>query len=198
MTAPHNGGDRSRDPSPRRRVGYRRPEPLPREFFESEQARAAMGARDVAEVFAVLARMGVSQRRIAALTGQSQSEISEIRAGRKVRAVEVIERIADGLSTPRGWWGLAHTQDAFIPPKPEPEEVTLPALPAAPAALTSRPSPSTARVPPIDLVAARHLIGLIGALRASLTPRPATARPSRAATLRALPTTRLRRRPARR
>ena len=164
-----------------------------------------MGARDVAEVFAILARMGVSQRRIAALTGQSQSEISEIRAGRKVRAVEVVQRIADGLSTPHGWWGLAHTQDAFIPPEPEPEpdELAGEAVPHLPPVTVSvwrtpRPSPSASRVPPIDLVAARHLIGLIGALRASLTPRPAALRPSRSAATRALPSKAARLRRARR
>ncbi len=68
-----------------------------------------MAARDVQTVFAVLGSMGVSQRRIAALVGQSQSEISEIRAGRRVKSVDVIERIADGLGTPRGRWGLHAT-----------------------------------------------------------------------------------------
>ena len=43
--------------------------------------RAALAARDIAGVFRLLQRVGVSQRRIAALTGQSQSEISEILAG---------------------------------------------------------------------------------------------------------------------
>ena len=79
--------------------------------------RAALAARDIAAVFRLLQRVGVSQRRIAALTGQSQSEISEILAGRQVVSYDVLTRIADGLGVARGssgwptttpprrWWG---------------------------------------------------------------------------------------------
>lgn len=85
----------------------------------------ALAARDVATVFRLLQRMGVSQRRIAAMTGQSQSEISEITSGRRVvSSVEVLERIADGLSVPRGLMGLAHDQGvaelAPVAPPPMP------------------------------------------------------------------------------
>jgi transcriptional regulator with XRE-family HTH domain len=173
-------------PVPGRRVGYRRPEPLPPAFFESQRARAAMGARDVHEVFAVLAGMGVSQRRIAALTGQSQSEISEIRAGRMVRSVDVIERIADGLGTPRGWWGLAHTDDAIAPQgtvpdadAPTPDVTPLDSLaPVARAQMRPAPAPGpmVAPSPTVEIAVARHLIGLIGALRVSLAPRPVAIR----------------------
>ena len=41
-------------------------------------------------------------RRIAQLTGQSQSEVCEILKGRRVRDVWVLERIADGLARVRG------------------------------------------------------------------------------------------------
>jgi transcriptional regulator with XRE-family HTH domain len=70
--------------------------------------RAALAARDIAGVFRLLQRVGVSQRRIAALTGQSQSEISEILAGRQVVSYEVLTRIADGLGAGRGQLGLAY------------------------------------------------------------------------------------------
>jgi transcriptional regulator with XRE-family HTH domain len=50
----------------------------------------------------------MSQRRIAAMTGQSQSEISEILSGRRVVSYDVLLRIADGLGVPRGLMGLAH------------------------------------------------------------------------------------------
>ena len=70
--------------------------------------RAALAERDVAGVYRRLQSAGVSQRRIAALTGQSQSEISEILAGRRVTNYEVLVRVADGLGVPRGWMGLAH------------------------------------------------------------------------------------------
>lgn len=208
MTSPPQAATPNPARPQRRRVTYRPPEPLPLAFFESKPARAAMGARDVAEVFAVLARMGVSQRRLAALTGQSQSEISEIRAGRKVRSVDLIERIADGLSTPRGWWGLAHTEDAVIPQVFEPEAgeplaqiaSSGPSVPVAPTSAwrTARQWRPAARVSPFDAVAARHLIGLISALRASLVPRSRAVRPSRAGTTRVLPSSRLRRRTMRR
>ncbi len=70
--------------------------------------RAALAARDIATVFRLLQRVGVSQRRIAALTGQSQSEISEILAGRQVVSYDVLTRIADGLGVSRGSLGLAY------------------------------------------------------------------------------------------
>jgi transcriptional regulator with XRE-family HTH domain len=59
-----------------------------------------------------LQRYGISQRRIAALTTQSQSEISEILAGRRVVSYDVLVRIADGLRVPRGWMGLAYEEEA--------------------------------------------------------------------------------------
>jgi transcriptional regulator with XRE-family HTH domain len=164
-------------PSPRWR-SYRAPEPVPQEFFESPRARAAMAARDVHTVFAVLGSMGVSQRRIAALAGQSQSEISEIRSGRRVKSVDVIERIADGLGTPRGWWGLAHTHGA-VAPQPAVPEVDAPIVRVEPVAPVQSPAPAarSARAPTLadlhassaELAAARHLIGLIRAL-APLAP----------------------------
>src|SRR5262245_63684802 len=72
--------------------------------------RAALAARDIACVFRLLQRVGVSQRRIAALTGQSQSEISEILGGRQVVSYDVLTRIADGLGVPRGHLGLAYDE----------------------------------------------------------------------------------------
>ncbi|GAA3431702.1 helix-turn-helix domain-containing protein [Kutzneria kofuensis] len=52
----------------------------------------------------------MSQRQIAALTGQSQSEVSEILKGRQVMAYDVLARIADGLGVPRGYMGLAYDE----------------------------------------------------------------------------------------
>jgi transcriptional regulator with XRE-family HTH domain len=72
--------------------------------------RAALAARDIAAVFKLLQRVGISQRRIAALTGQSQSEISEILAGRNVVSYDVLTRIADGLGVARGNLGLAYDE----------------------------------------------------------------------------------------
>lgn len=75
--------------------------------WERTDMREALAVRDICTVYRLLQRFGVSQRRIAARVGQSQSEISEILGGRKVRAYDVLVRIADGLGVPRGWMGLA-------------------------------------------------------------------------------------------
>lgn len=66
-------------------------------IWERCEVRVALASRNIAAVFRLLQRFGVSQRRIAALTGQSQSEISEILGGRQVMAYDVLVRIADGL-----------------------------------------------------------------------------------------------------
>ncbi|GII06261.1 XRE family transcriptional regulator [Planomonospora parontospora subsp. parontospora] len=76
--------------------------------WESPQMRQALSVRDMATVYRLLQRIGISQHRIAALTAQSQSEISEILKGRQVMAYEVLARIADGLGIPRGFMGLAY------------------------------------------------------------------------------------------
>jgi transcriptional regulator with XRE-family HTH domain len=74
--------------------------------------RRYLAARDIGSVYRLLQRFGVSQRAIAARTGQSQSEISEIIAGqRQVISYDVLERIALGLEIPRGWMGLAYDVD---------------------------------------------------------------------------------------
>ncbi|PRY30523.1 XRE family transcriptional regulator [Pseudosporangium ferrugineum] len=70
--------------------------------------RAALARHDLASVFRHLSRCGFSQRRIGQLTGQSQSEISEIVGGRMVMAYPVLLRIADGLRIPRGYMGLGN------------------------------------------------------------------------------------------
>ena len=68
----------------------------------------ALATRDVAAVFRFLQAEGVSQRRIATLTGQGQSEVSEVLRGRVVTSYPVLERVAVGLGIPRGRMGLAY------------------------------------------------------------------------------------------
>ena len=76
------------------------------------EMRAALRDRDVGQIYAVLRRRGLSQRRLAALTGQAQSEISEILAGRRqVESYDLLGRIADGLGIPRGYMGLAYDDE---------------------------------------------------------------------------------------
>ena len=97
--------------------------------WETEEMRAALKARDIGKVYDLLQRYGVSQRRIAALTGQSQSEISEILAGRRVAGYDVLVRIADGLGMPRGWLGLAYLDLDAKPNGVEAEIARIEALP---------------------------------------------------------------------
>jgi transcriptional regulator with XRE-family HTH domain len=77
------------------------------EVFAGEDMRAALVARDVTRIYRLLYQRGVAQREIARRAGQSQSEVSDILKGRRVRDVIVLERIADGLGIPRVWMRLA-------------------------------------------------------------------------------------------
>jgi hypothetical protein len=105
--------DRSRRDARRR---YFWEQPPDREILLRPDTRAALAKRDIARVYKILQMHGISQRRIATLTGQSQSEISEILAGRRVVSYDVLIRIADGLQVPRGWMGLAYDATAGLPP----------------------------------------------------------------------------------
>jgi transcriptional regulator with XRE-family HTH domain/tetratricopeptide (TPR) repeat protein len=80
------------------------------EVWEKQEMRNALAAREVSTIYKLLRRNGVSQRQIAAMTGQSQSEVSEILKGRQVMAYDVLVRIADGLGVPRGYMGLAYDE----------------------------------------------------------------------------------------
>lgn len=81
-----------------------------RDAWEDQEMRQALAAREVSTIYKLLRRKGVSQRQIAAMTGQSQSEVSEILKGRQVMAYDVLVRIADGLGVPRGYMGLAYDE----------------------------------------------------------------------------------------
>jgi transcriptional regulator with XRE-family HTH domain len=77
------------------------------QWYERPEARAVLTARDVGGVYRLLQREGVTQREIARRTGQSQSEVSAILQGRRVRDVTVLERIVDGLGVPRAFMRLS-------------------------------------------------------------------------------------------
>jgi transcriptional regulator with XRE-family HTH domain len=79
-------------------------------IWEQREMREALARRDLTTVYHRLQRVGISQRRIAALTGQSSSEVYEILKGRKVMAYDLLARIADGLGVPRGYLGLAYDE----------------------------------------------------------------------------------------
>lgn len=87
-------------------------QPIDPAVWERPVMRGALARHDISEVYRLLGTVGVSQRQIAALTGQNQSEISEIVQGRQVQAYDLLARIADGLTIPRGYMGLAFTNIA--------------------------------------------------------------------------------------
>lgn len=87
-------------------------EPIDPRLWERPHMRVALARHDISEVYRLLGAAGISQRRIAALTGQNQSEISDISQGRQVQAYDLLARIADGLGIPRGYMGLAFVDTA--------------------------------------------------------------------------------------
>jgi transcriptional regulator with XRE-family HTH domain len=75
---------------------------------ENLDLRRAFAARDVSRLYRLLVdEWGYSQRQIAQLARQAQSEVSEILNGRRVLSYDLLARIADGFGVPRGWMGLA-------------------------------------------------------------------------------------------
>jgi antitoxin component HigA of HigAB toxin-antitoxin module len=85
--------------------------------LDEPEFRSALSNRDMQIIIRLLQRYGFSQRRIASMTGQSQSEISEILCGRRVHSYEVLVRVAEGLGIPRGWTGLAYDTPDGQPPQ---------------------------------------------------------------------------------
>jgi transcriptional regulator with XRE-family HTH domain len=72
------------------------------------EMRVALARHDIGTVFRIMQRHGLPQREIAALTGITQSEVSEIICGRrKIHGYAVLNRLVEGLRLPRGWVGLA-------------------------------------------------------------------------------------------
>jgi transcriptional regulator with XRE-family HTH domain len=69
--------------------------------------QAAVTVRDFTMVYRLLQKIGFSQQKIAALTGQSQPEVSAIIHGRKVMAYDVVLRTVEGLGIPRGLAGMS-------------------------------------------------------------------------------------------
>jgi transcriptional regulator with XRE-family HTH domain len=136
------------------------PEPIPADLLRDSALRAAFDQRDIGTVYVKLGHRGVSQRRIAALTGQSQSEIGEIIAGRQVTSVALLERIADGLGVPRTWLGLAAAGQPDVSPVPQPRRGRPPR--SAPPA---RPTPALVELaedsPLVQLAVRAYLAGLL-------------------------------------
>ena len=79
--------------------------------YSRDDVRKILAAHDICALYQVLKdEVRLTQRQIAELAGQSQSEVSEILAGRKVLSYALLVRIADRLAVPRelmglSWWG---------------------------------------------------------------------------------------------
>jgi len=91
---------------------------IPEWAWRSDETRQVLSARDVAGILHLAQQYaGASQHRIANATGILQGRVSEILKGsRQVTALEVFERIADGLNMPdhaRVVLGLAPCHDSL-------------------------------------------------------------------------------------
>ncbi|MGH3906245.1 MAG: helix-turn-helix domain-containing protein [Pseudonocardiaceae bacterium] len=110
-------------------------------LFEREEVRRVLAVLNIAALYRVLGDAGISQRQIAARTGQSQSEVADIVAGRRrVESHRLLVRIVEGFDIPRelmglSWWGPdgAYAGKVTVPEAPtrEREDVRRRALIAA-------------------------------------------------------------------
>jgi predicted XRE-type DNA-binding protein len=77
--------------------GSRRRDRVDPRIWDHRDMRFALATHDILTVYELLQRFGMSQRAIAAMTGQSQSEISEILGkGRTISSRMLLIRIAMG------------------------------------------------------------------------------------------------------
>jgi hypothetical protein len=86
-------------------------------LWERAEMRTALSERDIGTVIRIFRKWtGASQTDISVLTGVPQPDVSDLERGiRHVTALEVFERIADGLSIPRTLLGLAEQTSSSLP-----------------------------------------------------------------------------------
>ncbi|GHH56863.1 helix-turn-helix domain-containing protein [Lentzea cavernae] len=141
-------------------------------WWDRPEMRDALAHRDIGTVFRLLVEEGVSQREIAQVTRQNQSEISEIIGGRRVMSYELLERIAVSLGVPRGHVGLEY---GVVSPQPAQDEAAKRASflaraaeavvgqpvfgEAGEVALTAEETPVPAQVGPSDVVMLHRVLG---------------------------------------
>ncbi len=93
---------------------------IPDEFWGRHDVVATLRARDVGALFRLLRRhTGASQTQLGIAVGLGQGYVSRIIAGRKVIAIDVLERVADGLRMPdeaRLALGLAPCRPSSLTP----------------------------------------------------------------------------------
>lgn len=86
-------------------------------MWQRPDMRDALARRDIGAAYRIMGRHGISQRKIAAATGQSQSEVSEILSGWQVVSYDVLARIAEGLGLAPERLGLTQAEPG-LPPTP--------------------------------------------------------------------------------
>jgi predicted XRE-type DNA-binding protein len=138
-----------------------RPE-APADLWSRPDMAEALAARDIGTVIRIFRRWtGASQHEVSMLVGVPQPHISDLeRGGRRVTALELFERFADGLAIPRHLLGLAPTSvkgHHVRPSRPGRGNDGMPSLSPPPAIatlpaprlwlLTTRPSPSAPFAP---------------------------------------------------
>jgi len=90
-------------------VGSGKPTPpIDAVLYRRDDVCPVLAEHDITALYRVLKDAGVTQRQIAELTGQSQSEVSEILKGRRVLSYDLLVRIAEGLGIPRELMGLSY------------------------------------------------------------------------------------------
>src|SRR5215213_1188487 len=96
-------------------------------LWERAEMRTALSERDIGTVIRIFRRWtGASQSDISILIGVPQPDVSDLERGiRHVTALEVFERIADGLSIPRALLGLAEGVPANSPSPAAPSPLEL-------------------------------------------------------------------------
>ncbi|MGH3936384.1 MAG: helix-turn-helix domain-containing protein, partial [Pseudonocardiaceae bacterium] len=103
-----------------------RSEPIDPELYRRDDMRRVLAGWDIAALYRALKDdAGLSQRQIAARTGQQQPEVADILSGRRglVENHQVLRRIAGGLDVPPemmglSWWGpdgTYHGPDGVYP-----------------------------------------------------------------------------------
>ncbi len=118
-----------------------KPVTLPARVWREERTRDALRRRRIGYLFELAKKYaGASQTRIANVTGMSQPDVSRImRDGREITSIDVLQRVADGLTMPdeaRILLGLAPKQWPGTPTREraEPERESTPTSGQAPCA----------------------------------------------------------------
>ncbi|MEJ2854463.1 MULTISPECIES: hypothetical protein [unclassified Saccharothrix] len=91
-------------------------------LWEQDDVRDVLARREIAPLYRLLLRQGLSLDRLVALTGQSRADVAAVVAGRPVEDYDTLTRIAEGLGVPKGYMGLAHDEPPARTPADDRDE----------------------------------------------------------------------------